>query len=260
MSITFIDVTKIFRRSDNSLVGVEDFKLTVKSNEFIALVGTSGCGKTTIINLAAGIMFCDSGKILYNNKEVKKQGGTRTVVFQNDAIFPWMTVEQNVGYAPKIKRVSHSNREAIINKYLTLVGLEKVANFYPKQLSGGMKKRVELARAYANNPLMLLMDEPFGSLDVFTRFKMQTQLLKLWEGEQKTVLFVTHDIEEAIFLSDRIIIMSNPPGKVLKTIQVPFSRPRNRQIVREKQFLSLKYEIENLISSLESISIPEQQR
>lgn len=252
MTLLFFDVTKTFQRSDGSLVGVRDFNLSVETNQFISLVGTSGCGKTTVVNLAAGIIDADQGKILYRNKEVKKQSGDRTVVFQNDAIFPWMTVAQNVGYAPQLKNMSKVSRQEIIDKYLALVGLTKVADFYPKQLSGGMKKRVELARAYANNPLMLLMDEPFGSLDVFTRVKMQIQLLNLWELEQKTVLFVTHDIGEAIFLSDSVIVMSQPPGCVLQNIKIPFSRPRSHHIVRSDQFISLKYDIENLISSLDA--------
>jgi len=247
--IQLINVTKIFRNKKIEVIAIEDLNLSIKKNEFVSVVGPSGCGKSTLVNLIAGFIDCDRGSILYRGEKIENPSSDRTVVFQEDATFPWMTVAQNILYGPKLKKMSKENQKEILMKYLTLVELEMAEEFYPKQLSGGMKKRVDLARAYANNPATLLMDEPFGSLDIFTRKTMRNKLLELWEAEKKTVVFVTHDIEEAIFLSDRLVVLTRLPGKIKKVIDIPFERPRNTQMLREKRFFHLKDEIESLISN-----------
>lgn len=249
MSLVFNNVTKIYSHDDTNLVGVKDLSINIKSNDFTCLVGSSGCGKSTTVNLAAGYISPDNGKVIYQGKEIYRPDLERAVVFQEDAIFPWMTVSQNIGYGRNFKKLSKQKQSETINKYLYLMGLKDYANFYPKQLSGGMKKKVDIARAYANNPQTLLMDEPFGSLDTFTRKKMQELLLNLWEKEKKTVLFVTHNLEEAIFLGDFVVVMSSAPGKVLEKIQVPFSRPREHSIKKSQQFLDLIDRLEKMITT-----------
>lgn len=246
--LSFENLAKIYYRADKSLVGIKNFNLSLNFNDFVCLVGPSGCGKSTIISLAAGYNFSDSGKVTYQGQEIQKQSPERAVIFQENAIFPWMTVKQNIGYGKKFKKLPKQKQVEIVDKYLHLLGLEDYADFYPKQLSGGMKKKVDIGRAYANNPQTLLMDEPFGSLDAFTRKKMQELLLNLWEKEKKTILFVTHDLEEAVFLGDFVVVMSSAPGKVLEKIQVPFSRPREHSIKKSQQFLDLIDRLEKMIT------------
>lgn len=248
MSILFERVGKNYKNSGKSVVAVKDFDLSVLQDEFVCIIGPSGCGKSTILNLTAGFLVCDQGQILHQGKQVEGPGPERAVVFQEDAVFPWMTVRDNIGYSARMKGIEKSKREEIVDRYINLVGLEKFTRFYPKELSGGMKKRVDLARAYASEPATLLLDEPFGSLDFFTRQTMQRELLHLWELERKTVLFVTHDIEEAIFLADRIVVMTATPGRIMDIVKIPCPRPREEEIMNDAIFLSLKRELVNMVS------------
>jgi len=196
--------------------------------EFVSLIGPSGCGKTTLLNCVAGLLPVSGGRILLGNHPVLGPGRDRGMVFQQDSILPWRTVLRNVEYGLELRGEPAAARRATALAFLRVVGLERFADFYPKELSGGMKKRVALAAVFANNPAVLLMDEPFGSLDYPTKLSLQRELLTIWEHEQKTTLFVTHDLEEAILLSDRIFALSQ--GLIESVIQVPFPRPRTDEL------------------------------
>lgn len=233
--------------SRKRFVAVKDFTLSVAGLEFLTIAGLSGCGKTTVLNSIAGFLKPTSGSIRFEGRDIVKPSADRVVAFQEDAVFPWYTVKQNIAYALEMKGVNHEEKRKITENYLNLVGLTAFADYFPKDLSGGMKKRVDLARAYAANPKVLLMDEPFGALDTYTRQQMQLQLLNLHESEKKTILFVTHDIREAVFLSDRIVLMTPSPGSVFKIFQIPFKRPRKLEIKKTIEFIKLHDEIEDLL-------------
>jgi len=245
----FVNVNKEFKFAGAAKVAVEGFNLEVNPNEFICITGPSGCGKSTLIKMAAGFIPTTYGEITHRGAIVKTPSTERTVVFQEDAVFPWLTVAKNVGYGPKMSGLTEIAISEVVEKYLSYVGLESYAEYYPKQISGGMKKRVDIARAYANNPSVLLMDEPFGSLDVRTRLEMQMSLIGLWEKDRKTILFVTHDIQEALLLADKIVIMSSPPNSVVKIVDVPFLRPREPELLYVSEFVEMRKEIEDLIHS-----------
>jgi NitT/TauT family transport system ATP-binding protein len=242
-------VKVVFGKRGYEFVAIEDLSLSIEEFEFVSLIGLSGCGKSTIINLLAGYLTPENGKVLFDGQLVESPGPERVVVFQEDAVFPWYTVEQNVGYALEVAGVEPAKLRRNVEEMIALVGLSGFKHFFPKALSGGMKKRVDLARAYAADPRVLLMDEPFGALDAFTRQEMQLQLLKLLEFKKKTVLFVTHDLAEAIFLSDRIILLSGRPGKVKRIFKVPFSKPRIAEMRRSFEFIELQAEIESLLKN-----------
>jgi NitT/TauT family transport system ATP-binding protein len=207
-----------------ALLGV-DFR--VEANEFFSIVGPSGCGKTTLLNLLAGFEQPTRGELRVGGELVMEPGWERAVVFQEYALFPWYTVRDNVCYGLRRKRLQSAERQRIVDHYIGLVGLRGFESRYPRELSGGMRQRVSIARALAVNPSILLMDEPFGSLDVQTREYMQDELLKIWQREPKTVIFVTHSIDEAIKLSDRIAIMAPRPGRIAEIKSVAFPRPRD---------------------------------
>ena len=207
---------------------VENISQEINSGEFFTLLGPSGCGKTTMIRIIAGLLEQTAGTILIDGKESTKAGAEKGVVFQADAVFPWKTVLKNVEFSLKVKGIAKKEREKIANKYIELVGLKGYENNLPKTLSGGMKKRVDVARTYASDPEVLLMDEPFGALDAQTKSKMQDELLEIWQKETKTVFFITHDLDEALFLSDRIAILSSTTPSYVKTIyNNPLARPRH---------------------------------
>jgi len=245
------NISVSFQSKKSKFIALNNFNLEIEKNEFVSLVGHSGCGKTTLLNLIAGFLKPTSGTIQFEGKDILCPASDRVVVFQEDAVFPWLTVKKNIAYGLDAIGVNGLERENTVNKYLELVGLKSFADYYPKDLSGGMKKRVDLARAYAVNPKVLLMDEPFGALDAYTRQNMQSNLLNLWDKEKKTVVFVTHDISEAIFMSDKLVLMSPSPGTVHRIFKVPFERPRNQQIKKSLEFLSLQSEIEALFHSFE---------
>ena len=228
---------------------LSDFSMEVKENEFVSIVGLSGCGKTTLLNLVAGFLEPSKGEIKFNNQTIKGTSSDRVMVFQEDAVFPWYSVFDNIAYSVKIR----DGNKDLIPDLISSVGLNGFENYYPKELSGGMKKRVDLARAYAANPKLLLMDEPFGALDSYTRQKMQQLLLDMWRQSKKTILFVTHDINEAILLSDRIILMNNKRGNIHKEYSVKLIRPRTKSIKKDPEFTNLWSEIENELSIIEEI-------
>jgi ABC-type nitrate/sulfonate/bicarbonate transport system ATPase subunit len=247
--IHILNLRKSFLRDKEVQLVLEIPDLVIHKNEFVSLVGASGCGKTTLLNILAGFIPFDSGNIKFFGKTNLKPGADRACVFQEDAVFPWMTVKDNIGYGLNRKNINTVRKNEIITHYLNLVNLENDGCQYPKQLSGGMRKRVDLARAMANSPDTILMDEPFGALDYRTRKDLQDRFIRILEIETKTIIFVTHDISEALYLSDRVIILSQSPGRILSDIKVPFSKPRSRSICDTPQFISLRNKIETIILS-----------
>jgi NitT/TauT family transport system ATP-binding protein len=230
-----------------SVLALNDISLHVEKNEFCVIVGPSGCGKSSLLYLISGLEDRTGGDIRVGGRSIKEPGADRGMVFQGYTLFPWLTVAQNVEYGPKRKGINPATRKDLVDRYLAEVGLSKFANHYPSQLSGGMKQRVAIARALANDPEVLLMDEPFGALDSQTRHQMQKLLLRVWEASKKTVLFVTHDIDEAILLADRVFVMSGRPGLIKKEIRVNIPRPRSADIVMEPDFIAMKREILELL-------------
>ncbi|MGO9133375.1 MAG: ABC transporter ATP-binding protein [Methylovirgula sp.] len=237
---------------------VVDAQLDVKPGEFVCLLGPSGCGKSTILNAVAGFVQPTSGRIEVDGVEVTKPGPDRGMVFQQHSLFPWLTVKNNVAFGPLMAGYGQTLAETRARIFLSLVGLTAFEDHYPSMLSGGMQQRVGIARALANYPAVLLMDEPFGALDAQTRSMMQEMLLKLWGSFQNTVLFVTHDVEEAIFLADRVIVMSASPGRIIADIKVPLARPRVPDILTSPELLEIKKHCLSLIRA-ETLRAFEQQ-
>lgn len=223
-ALKFEHVIKLYDAgAKDPLVAVRDVNLDLEEGEICCLIGPSGCGKTTLLNLAAGFVPVTSGRVLVDGVEVVGPHSRCGVAFQADAVFPWMTVIDNVAYGLKWNGTPPNQRTAVARTYLERVGLTAYANRWPRQLSGGMRKRVDLARAFAFNPPILLLDEPFGSLDVLTKEEVQQVLLNVWRTDRKTIMFVTHDVEEAVYLGQRIAVMSRRPGRIQRIFQVPFS-------------------------------------
>jgi NitT/TauT family transport system ATP-binding protein len=235
------------RKSDVGVTALDRVSLDVPDQEFVVIVGPSGCGKSSLLYLAAGLQMPTDGEIYVGGNPVRGSGADRGMVFQSYTLFPWLTVRQNVEFGLKLRKLAEAERREIVEHFLDEVGLRKFENHLPKQLSGGMKQRVALARALANDPQILLMDEPFGALDSQTRSSMQKLLLRVWEHTKKTVLFVTHDIDEAILLGDRIYVMTAHPGRIQEEITVPIPRPRDLSMVMEPEFLMLKRRILGLL-------------
>ncbi len=219
---------------------LDNITFDVNENEFLVLFGPGQCGKTTLLYMLAGIETPTAGFIAHNGKAVTRPDASRAVVYQTMALFPWLTVKGNVEFGPKTRGVPPSKRDPKTQKFIDMVGLTGFENSYPVQLSGGMKQRVGIARAYCNDPDILLMDEPFGHLDAQTRYMMQESLGKIWENEKRTVVFVTNNIEEALYLADRIILMSNCPSHIRKEYKIDLPRPRS---VVDPEFLRLRQEI-----------------
>lgn len=229
MYIKIEDVSKVYENRDHSTFqALNHVNLEIEKGEFICLLGASGCGKTTLLNTLAGFEKVTSGKITIDGKEVEKPNIENITIFQHYGLMPWRTVEKNVELGLEAKKIPRNQRKEIAHRYLEMVGLEKFAKSYPRQLSGGMQQRVAIARALAVDPEIIFMDEPFGALDPFTRMKMQDEILKIQREQNKTVIFVTHDIEEAVFLADRIVIMTPNPAKVKSVLTVPLRGHRDR--------------------------------
>ena len=226
VSVTGVSKVHVAMKGE-PLLALHDVDLAVEQNEFFSIVGPSGCGKTTLLNLIAGFELPTRGEIRVNGELITAPGWERAVVFQEYALFPWYTVSQNIRYGMRRKRIPDARQQELLQHYIALVGLRGFESRYPQELSGGMRQRVSIARALAVNPAILLMDEPFAALDVQTREYMQDELLRIWERERKTVIFVTHSIDEAIKLSDRIAIMAPRPGRVEEVKVVEFQRPRD---------------------------------
>ncbi len=217
-----------------------DVSMEVRDSEFLVILGPGRCGKTILLNMIAGLEKPVDGRILLDGEEVNGSDARVGMVFQKRALMPWKTVMENVEFGPKIKGMAKGPRREIAQKYIKLVGLEGFEKSYPDQLSGGMKQRVSIARAYANNPEILLMDEPFGALDAQTRYAMEEEVQRIWETEKRTVVFVTNNIEEALYLADRIVLLSNCPAHVKAVYDVNLPRPRN---TIDPEFLRLRREI-----------------
>jgi NitT/TauT family transport system ATP-binding protein len=246
--LTLEDLTMQFRtRTGAHVTALAGISLDVTDGEFAVLVGPSGCGKSTILRLAAGLLRPSRGRVLLDGREVAAPGADRGMVFQSYTLFPWLTVQKNVEFGPRIRGVPAAEREQLARHYLTQVGLSGFEGVYPKELSGGMMQRVAIARALANDPAILLMDEPFGALDAQTRALMGELLLRVWEEAAKTVLFVTHDIEEALFLGDRVFVMTARPARIREEIPVPLPRPRTLDTLTSETFVTLKRRVTSLI-------------
>lgn len=241
------NVYKEYQGRNGKTIALNGVSLDIKENEFICVVGPSGCGKSTLLNIIAGLLEPTSGTVSLDGKVIEGTGVERGVVFQQYALFPWRTVLKNVMFPLEMKKVPKDEAEAIARKYIKSVGLEGFEKSFPKELSGGMKQRVAIARAYAANPEVLLLDEPFGALDAQTRVQLQTELLETWEKEKKTCFFITHDVDEAVILAQRVIIMSARPGRIKKIVDIDIPYPRTQATKTDPRFLELKSEIWNQV-------------
>jgi NitT/TauT family transport system ATP-binding protein len=221
-----------------SMRAVDDVSLDVRDGEFVCILGPSGCGKSTLLNIIGGFLAATAGRVTIDGEAVIGPDPRRIFVFQERGVFPWLTVEGNIGFG--IARLSEAERRARIAHYVQLVGLNGFENAYPRELSGGMKQRLEVARALAVNPDVLYLDEPFGALDSITRLQMRRELLRIWEAERKTILFVTHDIEESVQLADRIVVMSARPGRIRRIVDVDVPHPRD---LSDPRYIALRDEI-----------------
>ncbi|MEC0370159.1 ABC transporter ATP-binding protein [Paenibacillus chibensis] len=237
------NLRKTYPVRNGEVIALNDANLDIMPNEFISVVGPSGCGKTTLLNIIAGLEQATSGKVEVDGKIVTGPGKDRGVVFQQYALFPWKTVIKNIEFGLKLRGYSKAERREKAEQYLEYVNLKDFAHAYPKELSGGMKQRVAIARAYAVQPEVLLMDEPFGALDAQTRAQLQEDLLKTWQTEKKTCFFITHDVEEAVILGQRVVIMSARPGRIKEIIDVDIPYPRDQTTKMDPKFIEIKNEI-----------------
>ncbi len=240
-------VGRVFDGVHGPVTALRNIEFDVHQREFISVIGPSGCGKSTLIRIVSGLESCTSGAVLIDGKPVVGPGPDRGMVFQAYTLFPWLTVKQNVMFGPNMKGVPHAQAEKQALEWLRVVGLTKFSDHYPSQLSGGMKQRVAIARALANEPRILLMDEPFGALDAQTRSSMQAHLLKICHSVDITVMFITHDLDEALYLSDRVVVLGAHPGRTLEIIEVPVPRPRSSEQFLSGPFLATKARLEELI-------------
>ena len=222
------NVRKVFRKDDRDTVAIDNISLHIKKGELVSILGPSGCGKTTVLRMIAGLTEPTGGEILVDKTKVTGPGSDRGMVFQDFALFPWRSVWKNVEFGLEIAGVPRAERDAKVERYLEIVGLTDFADARIHELSGGMKQRVGIARAMVNNPKVILMDEPFGSLDAQTRNIMQAGLIKILQKTDQTIVFVTHSVDEAVFLSDRIVILTKRPATIKEVIEIPWPRPRDR--------------------------------
>ena len=244
--ITFDKVSTSF----GALKVVDDVSFAIADREFISIIGPSGCGKTTLMNIVAGFVKPSAGQVLLDGKPITGPGPERGVIFQEYGVFPWLTVKQNIGFGLTLaaNRVAADEREDICQRYMQLMGLADFADAFPKTLSGGMRQRLAIARAYAVKPQFLLMDEPFGALDAQTRSNMQDLLLHVLATERKTVMLITHSVEEAIYLSSRIIVVTARPARIREVIEVPFDYPRGEGLHERPEFGELRSHIRQLVN------------
>ncbi|HEY4406345.1 MAG TPA: ABC transporter ATP-binding protein [Xanthobacteraceae bacterium] len=245
-------LNKLFGSGPRSTTALDDINFQTHRREFLCIVGPSGCGKTTLVRILAGLEEKSSGQVLLQGKAVTEPGSDRGMVFQGYTLFPWLTVKKNVMFGLEVNGHGKDESERQALQWLQLIGLERFANAYPHQLSGGMKQRVAIVRALANQPRILLMDEPFGALDAQTRCRMQAHLLEIWRKIDITIVFITHDLDEAIFLADRILVLSAHPGEVRELIEVPVPRPRSAAQLISPAFLATKARLEELIHQSKS--------
>jgi nitrate/nitrite transport system ATP-binding protein len=240
------NVTKTYKTGNGeSLTVLNGINLNIQENEFVTVIGHSGCGKSTLLKIVAGLEKASSGSVRLQGREIHKPGAERMMVFQQYSLLPWLTVRENIRLAVDevLKQLPTAEKNELVNQHLAMVNLTAAAKKYPDELSGGMKQRVGIARAIALRPTMLLMDEPFGALDALTRGKLQRQVLDIWESQRQAVMMVTHDVDEALYMSDRIVLMTNgPAARIGEILEVPFTHPRNIQEIRE---LPEYYELRN---------------
>ena len=241
------DLSKKFDTPKGEILALNKINLQIHRREFITVIGPSGCGKTTLIRILAGLDFPTSGNVLLEGKKMEGPSAERGMVFQDYTLFPWLSVKKNVMFGLEIKGLGTLKAEAEAMEWLEIVGLAKFADAYPGQLSGGMKQRVAIARSLANRPEILFLDEPFGALDAQTRASMQAYLLKIWQNVDVTIFFVTHDLDEAVYLSDRILVLRANPGEIDELIEVPVPRPRDPGQFLTPEFLATKKRLEELI-------------
>ncbi len=241
------NVSKTYRSDGKEVVAIDEIDLRIKDKEFATMLGPSGCGKSTLLRIVAGLIKPTRGVVRLDGTVIRAPGQDRGMVFQSYTLFPWLTVKENIQFGLEISGVPKARREEIGQEFVEKVGLRGFEQSYPRGLSGGMKQRVAIARALANNPAILLLDEPFGALDAQTRALMQELLTQIWEELHKTILFVTHDVEEAIFLSDRVFVMTARPGRIKAEIDIPLERPRSYELKSSEAFLRLKGQALSLI-------------
>lgn len=241
------NLMKVFTREGDesaSVTALDGLNLTITDKEFVCLVGPSGCGKTTLLRIIAGLDFPTSGRVCLDGVPIEGPDPERGMVFQEYSLFPWMNISNNIGFGLVMKGVGKAERQKVAEKYLDLVNLESFGKSYPHELSGGMRQRVAIARALANDPKVLLMDEPFGALDAQTRNMLQKELLEIWEKTRKTIVFVTHSVDEAVFLADRIVVLSPRPGRIREVIDVELPRMRERT---DSEFARLRRHVLSLM-------------
>ena len=239
-------LSQTFQRDDGTLLtALDDLTLTVKDKEFVCVLGPSGCGKTTLLRMIAGLDTAAGGEILLDGESITGPNAKVGIVFQEYSLFPWRSIIDNVAFGPEMKGIGREERYRLAEQYLDLVGLTQFAKSYPSELSGGMRQRVAVARALALDPVVLLMDEPFGALDAQTRNMLQHELLTIWEKTKKTILFITHSVDEAVFLADRIVVLTPRPGRICESIPIDLTRPRDRTSV---DFAKLRRHVLDLIN------------
>ncbi len=248
-SIRFDRVSVDFPGADGPMRVIDDVSFDIQQGDFVSVIGPSGCGKTTLMNILGGFVQPTSGQVLLDGKPVAQPGPDRGVIFQEYGVFPWLTVRQNIEFGLKLaaSSVPAAERDAVVNRYMKLMGLSDFAKAFPKHLSGGMRQRLAIARAYAVRPAYLLMDEPFGALDAQTRSAMQDLLLEVLQSERKTVLLITHSVEEAIYLSSRIVVVTARPARIRTIIDIPFGYPRAENLHEDPRFGQLRGEIRELV-------------
>ncbi len=250
------NISKSFTKADESesLSVIEDVSFDVYEGEFLCIVGSSGCGKTTILRIIAGLQYADVGEVLLDGEKTELESSKVGMVFQEFALFPWRTVQKNVEFGLEYKKLPPEEREKLSKKFISLVGLSGYENSYPHQLSGGMKQRVAIARALVNDPDVLLMDEPFGALDAQTRNILQDELLRIWTETKKTIIFITHNVDEAVYLGDRVLVLTKRPAKIKNEFKIPLARKRNRT---NTEFVMLRKKIlDELMEEINIQSLP----
>ncbi|MEU6412953.1 ABC transporter ATP-binding protein [Microbispora sp. NPDC046933] len=254
--ISVRDVEKVFPVGKEPFVALGGVSLDIADNEFVTVVGPSGCGKSTLLNILAGLEQPTGGTALVDGKPVTGPGPERGVIFQQYALFPWLTVRENVEFGMRTAKVPKQERRERAEHFIRLVGLEQFADALPKTLSGGMKQRCAIARAYAVNPSILLMDEPFGALDALTRVRLQEQLLDTWSKERRTVMFITHDVDEAVFLANRVVVMAARPGRIAEIIDVDLPYPRDEDMRLSPEFGALRNRVWHAVYHQRQIKEP----
>ncbi|MEX1114644.1 MAG: ABC transporter ATP-binding protein, partial [Akkermansiaceae bacterium] len=247
VALEVVGLTKKFESSRGIITALDDVSFSVHKRELMCVIGPSGCGKSTLVRILAGLETPTAGEVRVNGSPVSGPGPDRGMVFQGYTLFPWQTIKQNVMFGPRMAGKSAYSAESEAREWIALVGLSKFENAYPHQLSGGMKQRVAIARALANQPRVLFMDEPFGALDAQTRCKMQAHLLDIWKNVDITIVFITHDLDEAVFLSDRILVLDANPGRIREVVEVPVPRPRSETQLFDPTFMATRKHIDHMM-------------